>query len=86
MCVQDALRTRGTAGLAEVLTQCLSQLEGLVTLIRTPVSDMLRATLGSLAVLDVHARDVTSKLYAPPCPPSQSSGASDVPECVPPQG
>ena len=62
MCAQDALSGASEATLPEVYANCLKQLQDLVVLIRSPLPDLTRNTLASLAVLDVHARDMTCKL------------------------
>jgi dynein heavy chain len=49
-------------GLKNLYAQQLSQLEDLTKLVRGELTPLARATLGSLIVIDVHARDVVSNL------------------------
>ncbi|PRP75973.1 hypothetical protein PROFUN_01689 [Planoprotostelium fungivorum] len=53
---------RGREGLAEVYDLCLRQLDGLTKLVQGDLNPLARLTLGSLIVIEVHARDVTKML------------------------
>jgi hypothetical protein len=59
---QEGITSKGAEGLSMVHAKCISQLRDLVTLIRSPLPDVVRGTLSSLAVLDVHSRDVTMRM------------------------
>ena len=62
VCLQDALAKHGAAGLPAVHGTCLQQLQDLVKLIRSPLPAVTVMCLSSLAVLDVHSRDITQQL------------------------
>lgn len=62
--VEEELHKGSSAGLTPVLNTCIAQLKDLVGVIRSPLPDVIRGTLSSLAVLDVHARDITKRMYA----------------------
>ncbi|KAI8841134.1 dynein heavy chain and region D6 of dynein motor-domain-containing protein [Chytriomyces cf. hyalinus JEL632] len=59
--VSEALKT-GQSGLKACFARLLSQLQGLVSLVRGELPFLNRLVLGDLIVIDVHARDVVKNL------------------------
>jgi len=60
--VEEAIKSKGVEGIAEYVVKLNEQLNDLVDLVRQKLSAMETITLNALIVIDVHARDVTSKL------------------------
>ncbi|CAM9881967.1 unnamed protein product, partial [Phaeothamnion confervicola] len=59
---EAAMQADGATGVARYHGQLVRQLSDMVYLIRGSLSSMARITIGALAVVDVHARDVMSKM------------------------
>ena len=56
------MESKGNQGLKEYIAQCQSQLNDMVFLIRSGLTSGQRTTVGALAVVDVHAKDVMGKM------------------------
>ena len=60
--IEDALTKEGTAGAKKMYEQQLLQLADMVVCVRGKLTKLARSSVGALAVMDVHARDVTKTL------------------------
>lgn len=60
--VEESLKSGGNEGCWNYYRQLVKQLEDMVILIRGKISKAARTTVGALAVIDVHARDVQKKM------------------------
>ena len=61
--MEQAMKERGAAGVKSNYENQLKQLEDMVLLVRDPnLPKLARSSVGALAVMDVHARDVTAEM------------------------
>ena len=65
--VEEAIRSAGTRGLHAYVEYLNRQLDAIVELVRGKLSNLNRLTLGSLVVIDVHARDTVQAMAANGC-------------------
>ena len=56
------MNNSGRKGLESYFKKCQLQLDEIVNLVRNDLPPLIRMTLGSLIVIDVHAKDVLEEL------------------------
>jgi len=60
---EEAIESKGLDGVKECLERQLSQLKDMIELVRTPgLPKLAKKSLSALAVIDVHAKDITVKM------------------------
>ena len=60
--IEEAFKTEGKRGLDTFFKKCQTQLDEIVNLVRNNLPPLMRMTLGSLIVIDVHAKDTLESL------------------------
>ncbi|CCI45148.1 unnamed protein product [Albugo candida] len=60
--MEESMQQFGQDGVKKMMTKQLSQLADMIKMVRGPLNQLARITVGALTVIDVHARDVTWKL------------------------
>lgn len=61
--VEEAISTKGVAGVKQYWEKLGVQLNGLVFLVRQKLTKQQKTTINALIVIDVHAKDVVEKVY-----------------------
>lgn len=60
--IESAMKSGGIKEMKEYFKKCQAQLDEIVSLVRNDLPPLMRMSLGSLIVLDVHAKDTLEEL------------------------
>ena len=60
--IEEGLKKDGIKGMKTYFSKCQHQLDEIVNLVRNDLPNLMRMTLGSLIVIDVHAKDTLEAL------------------------